>query len=216
RAHYEVCRRYNDQSYANALNILTERDALAIYDEVLLKVQSHYVHEPQWQRLVASGQTTMQVAVSEPLFVSRHLATTPVERLSALQRDVEQLVSAHPVTERRQASQLVQAVAAALHERYGLSSQSVILEFVSGAAAGLDEYSSFLTGGQMDELFSQIEGNFVGLGVELKTEPAGLSIVNVIASGPAYVRGIPNGDLIVAVHGKTPPHCPPAHFARLF
>ena len=43
RAHYEVCRRYNDPSFATALTTLTERDALAIYDEVLLKVQSHYV-----------------------------------------------------------------------------------------------------------------------------------------------------------------------------
>ena len=57
-----------------ALGTLTEREALAIYDEVLLKVQSHYVHEPQWQRLISSGQTSMQVAVTEPLFVARHLS----------------------------------------------------------------------------------------------------------------------------------------------
>src|SRR5207237_7466314 len=57
RAHYEVCRRYNDPSYNTALATLTERDAAAIYDEVLLKVQSHYVHEPQWQKIVISGQT---------------------------------------------------------------------------------------------------------------------------------------------------------------
>src|SRR4051794_14095692 len=93
RAHYEVCRRYNDPSYAAAMTTLTERDALAIYDEVLLKVQSHYVEEPKWQRVVANGQTTMQVAVTEPLFVARHLATSPVERLAALQREVEQIVT---------------------------------------------------------------------------------------------------------------------------
>ncbi|HMC09960.1 MAG TPA: S41 family peptidase, partial [Pirellulaceae bacterium] len=215
RAHYEVCRRYNDQSYGAALAALTERDALSIYDEVLLKVQSHYVHEPQWQRLVGSGQISMQVAVTEPLFVAKHLSATPVERLAALQRDVEQLVIARPVADRRQASQLVQTVAATLHERYGLPSQAVILEFVSGAAAALDEYSSFLTGGQMDELFSQIEGNFVGLGVELKTEPAGLSIVNVIPGGPAHVSGIRPGDLIVAVDGKTPAETAPDTLADM-
>jgi carboxyl-terminal processing protease len=57
----------------------------------------------------------------------------------------------------------------------------------------------------MDELFSQIEGNFVGLGVELKTEPGGLSIVNVIPGGPAHVGGIRPGDVIVSVDGKTSP-----------
>src|SRR5262245_31364274 len=205
RAHYEVCRRYNDQSYAVAITTLTERDALAIYDEILLKVQSHYVEEPKWQRLVTNGQTSMQVAVTEPLFVSRHLSTAPVHRLAALQREVEQLVAARPVADRRQSADLVRTVGATLRDHYGLSSQAVIMEFVSGAAAALDEYSSFLTGGQMDELFSQIEGNFVGLGVELKTEPTGLSIVNVIPGGPAYVGGIRPGDAIVAVDGKSPP-----------
>ena len=204
RAHYEVCRRYNDQSFATALGTLTEREALAIYDEILLKVQSHYVQEPQWQKLVSSGQTSIQVAVTEPLFVAKHLSTTPVDRLAALQRDVEQIVKARPVADRRQASQVVQTVATTLRERYGLPAQAVILEFVSGAAAALDEYSSFLTGGQMDELFSQIEGNFVGLGVELKTESAGLAIVNVIPGGPAYTGGVRVGDLIIAVDGKTP------------
>jgi carboxyl-terminal processing protease len=205
RAHYEVCRRYNDPSYNTALATLTERDAAAIYDEVLLKVQSHYVHEPQWQKIIISGQTCMQVAVTEPLFVSKNLASTPVDQLAALQRDVEKLVISRAVSDRRQASQLVQAVAATLRDRYGLPAQAVILEFVSGAAASLDEYSSFLTGGQMDELFSQIEGNFVGLGVELKTEPTGLSIVNVIPGGPAHTGGIRPGDFIVAVDGKTTP-----------
>ncbi len=215
RAHYEVCRRYNDQSYNTALATLTERDALAIYEEVLLKVQSHYVHEPQWQRLIGNGQTSMQVAVTEPLFVTKYMSTAPVEKLTALQRDVEQMIGSRSVADRRQASQLVQSVAANVRDRYGVPAQAVILEFVSGAAAALDEYSSFLTGGQMDELFSQIEGNFVGLGVELKTEPAGLSIVNVITGGPAHTGGIRTGDLIVAVDGKTPQDTSPDTLADM-
>jgi carboxyl-terminal processing protease len=215
RAHYEVCRRYNDQSYATALTKLTDRDALAIYDEILLKVQAHFVNEPQWQRLIASGQTSMQVAVTEPLFVSRHLATTPVERLASLQKDVEQLVSSRNCADRRQASELVLSVANSLRERYGVPSTAVIMEFVSGAAAALDEYSSFLTGGQMDELFSQIEGNFVGLGVELKTEKTGLAIISVIPGGPADQGGIKPGDAIVSVDGKTPAETSPDTLADM-
>lgn len=215
RAHYEVCRRYNDASFGSALATLSERDALAIYDEVLLKVQANFVHEPQWQKIVTNGQTSMQVAVTEPLFVARHLAATPVERLVDLQRDVHELVSSRPINERRQATELVSGVAAALRERYGVPANAVVLEFVSGAAAALDEYSSFLTGGQMDELFSQIEGNFVGLGVELKTEKTGLAIVSVIPGGPAHVGGMRGGDLIVAVDGKTPADTSPDTMADM-
>jgi carboxyl-terminal processing protease len=215
RAHYDVCRRYGDQSYLKALGTLSERDALAIYDEVLLKVQSHYVHEPQWQKLVESGLLNVKVAVSESPFVQRNLATAPVERLTALPDDAQKLAGTKPVADRRQAYALVQNVAYGLRDRYGLSPQAVVFEFTSGAAAALDEYSGFLTGGQMDEVFSQIEGNFVGLGVELKTEPAGLAIVNVISSGPAYLGGIRPGDCIIAVDGKTTADVSPDAMADL-
>jgi carboxyl-terminal processing protease len=55
----------------------------------------------------------------------------------------------------------------------------------------------------MDEVFSQIEGNFVGLGIELKTEPAGLLIVSLIPDGPAAVGGIQPGERITAVDGRS-------------
>ncbi len=215
RAHYEVCRRYNDPSFATSVSALSEREALAIYDEVLGKVQANFVHEPQWQRLITSGQTTMQVAVTEPLFVARHLATTPVERLAAIQKDVQELVAARPAGDRRQAAETVAAVSTTLRDRYGVPATAVIMEFVSGAAAALDEYSSFLTGSQMDELFSQIEGNFVGLGVELKTEKTGLAIVSVIPGGPAQNGGIQPGDRIIAVDDKSPADTAPDTLADM-
>lgn len=215
RAHYDVCRRYGDQSYLKALNSLSERDALAIYDEVLLKVQSHFVHEPQWQRIVDSGLLNVSVAVTETPFVDRNLSATTLDRLAAFREDAARLAGSKPIADRRQAYALVQSVAAGLRERYGIAPQAVIFEFTSGAAAALDEYSGFLTGGQMDEVFSQIEGNFVGLGVELKTEAAGLLIVNVIQSGPAYGGGIRQGDRIVAVDGKTTADVSPDTMADL-
>ncbi len=109
----------------------------------------------------------------------------------------------------------MQYVSTTLRDRYGVPATAVTLEFVSGAAAALDEYSSFLTGGQMDELFSQIEGNFVGLGVELKTEKTGLNIVSVIPGGPAHGGGIQAGDRIVAVDGKTPVETSPDTLADM-
>jgi carboxyl-terminal processing protease len=67
----------------------------------------------------------------------------------------------------------------------------------------LDPYSTFLTTGQLNEVYSQIEGNFVGLGVELKANEGSLLIVKVIAGSPAERGGIVSGDRIVAVDGRT-------------
>ncbi|MGE3781052.1 MAG: S41 family peptidase, partial [Pirellulaceae bacterium] len=52
-------------------------------------------------------------------------------------------------------------------------------------------------------VMSQIEGNFVGLGIELKSEPQALLIVNVITGGPADRAGLKGGDRIVQVAGQS-------------
>ncbi len=58
-------------------------------------------------------------------------------------------------------------------------------EFVCGAISALDPYSAFMSSNQYSETMSQIEGNFVGLGVELRTHPDHLEIVSVIPGGSA-------------------------------
>ncbi|MEM1305721.1 MAG: S41 family peptidase, partial [Planctomycetota bacterium] len=50
--------------------------------------------------------------------------------------------------------------------------------------------------------YSQIEGNFVGLGVELKADNGALLIVRVIPNSPAERAGIRGGDRITAVDGQ--------------
>ncbi len=39
-----------------------------------------------------------------------------------------------------------------------------MFEYTCGATGSLDEYSSYLTSDQLNDVYSQIEGNFVGLG----------------------------------------------------
>ena len=47
---------------------------------------------------------------------------------------------------------------------------AVALEFVYGACDALDDYTSYLTPDKLDDLYAMIDGNFVGLGIELKLE----------------------------------------------
>jgi carboxyl-terminal processing protease len=88
-------------------------------------------------------------------------------------------------------------------QRLAIPAQVFLLEFVCGAANGLDRYSTFLTAAQLDDLFSQIEGNFVGLGIELKGEEDALNVVNVITGSPAQKGGLKSGDRILGVDGRT-------------
>ena len=56
-----------------------------------------------------------------------------------------------------------------------------------------------MSSNQYSETMSQIEGNFVGLGVELRTHAKDLEIVSVIPGGSADTGGLVKGDRIIAV-----------------
>lgn len=204
RAHYDVCRRYSDSSFAATIDGLTQQDAIGVYDEVLLKINTHFVHQPNWQELFNRGRTSLEVALTEAPFIERNLAKLSPQEVASLKQELQRLAGAAVINDRRRAIDTVYSIAGNLQQKFGLRGQAVILEFTCGATGSLDDYSGFLTSSQMEEVFSQIEGNFVGLGVELKTEPSGLNIVNVISVGPAFEAGIRPGDRIVSVDGKTP------------
>ncbi len=91
----------------------------------------------------------------------------------------------------------------------GLTGTATVLEYLSGAVSTLDPYTRLLSPSQRDEMFSNIEGNFVGLGVELKTDEDCLPILSVIPGGPAEEAGIIAGEKIVAVDSARCDKCRP-------
>jgi len=203
KLHYDIGRRYNDSSFVRAVTTLTEREALLLYSEVLVKIQSHYVGEPDWNSLVRRGMSSLSVAGSEQGYANRHLRSKSKEQLAAFQQQLERWLSARAIRNRQDAIDAVSGAARQAQQQIGVVPAAVILEFACGAMGALDEYSSYLTGDQLNDVYSQIEGNFVGLGVELKATEGALLIVKVITGSPAQRSGLKPGDRIMAVDGKS-------------
>jgi carboxyl-terminal processing protease len=203
RSHYDITRRYGDDSYLRSLGTLTEREALKILAEVLEKVETHYVNKPNWTDVVRRGTLSLDVALTEEMFQKRHLAKVAADDVQHFRQEFAQTAATLAPRDAKQASECAAWAGKAAAQRLGISSSAVIMEYVCGAVASLDEYSSFLTSAQLEEVFSQIEGNFVGLGVELKSEEHALLVVNVITGGPADKGGLKAGDRIVSVDGQS-------------
>jgi len=203
RAHWDLGRRYKDSRFVKSLSTYTDRQLLDVYSEVLLKVHAHYVHEPDWRNLAGQGLLNLEVAARTPKFRETHMAGVDVARVASFLRDLRQAVETRPINTRHQAREMAAYAGKLAVERLNSTSQPFIMEFVCGALGSLDTYSSFLTASQLDEVMSQIEGNFVGLGIELKAEDKSLRIVNVIAGGPAAKGGLKTGEHIMQVDGKS-------------
>jgi carboxyl-terminal processing protease len=148
------------------------------------------------------GTRDLEVALYETDFVANNPMQVTDEKVTDFRRRLHNLTDNRYVRNRDELRDVVASAAHLARAELGLSPAVVILEFTAAAAGGLDEYSTFLTADQLTDLYSQIEGNFVGLGVELKAADNALLIVNVIHGSPAERSGIKAGDRLVAVAGK--------------
>lgn len=202
RQHFDVARRYADRSFRAALERLSPSATLDLYGEVLLKIHAHYVDTPRWQELLEAGTRSLAVALSESAFLEANSISAKPEQVSALLADLERLLAARPIQTRFEAREAVQAAAALAQRQIGAGQNAVVMEFLSGAVNTLDPYSTYLTPDQLSEVYSQIEGNFVGLGVELKAQNGALLILRVIPRSPASRGGLREGDRIVAIEGR--------------
>jgi carboxyl-terminal processing protease len=202
RLHHDVARRYNDASYRASLAQLSFGESLDLYSEVLLKIQSHYVDAPNWKEIVERGTNALEVALSEPAFLEGWQIRADAVALDRFRQEVRRILGPRVIQTRDDARTAVSLVAAMATQRLGAPQNSVVLEYTCGAANTLDHYSSYLTPGQLSDIYSQIEGNFVGLGIELKADNGSLLIVRVIPGSPAQKGGLRDGDRILAVDGQ--------------
>jgi carboxyl-terminal processing protease len=189
--HCDLTRRYRDNSFLASLKTVQLDKARNGFAEVLLKVQTHHYEEPNWQAIARQGIQHLEIALSDPLFLEHHKikpASTEMKNFLAHSR---QLIRERKHTRRLDLVETTQLIAQNGRDAIQLPVSATILEFTCGTAAALDKYSCYLTPHQLDETFAQIDGNFIGLGIELKTSPGRLEVIRVIPGGPASLGGDP-------------------------
>ncbi|MCG8450473.1 MAG: S41 family peptidase [Pirellulales bacterium] len=203
KLHYSLDRRYRDRSFRQSISSLSSQQSLSLLSELLQKTNTHYVNTPAWRNLGVRGTTAVEIALADHDFLKSNNLQVAPQQLASIRRQLYQLLSRQHIDNSRSLVAYVSEVARLLEARLRLRPTAAIMEFVSAAANGLDDYSAYLTSDQLREVYSQIEGNFVGLGVELKAEEGALLIVHVIPGSPAERAGIQAKDRIVAVDGKS-------------
>jgi carboxyl-terminal processing protease len=203
RIHFDFDRRYSDSSFTTSVDTTDPTAALNSYSEVLAKIQMHYVDEPNWADLASYGLTSLEVALMSDSFRERYIPRATEEQIRQAILATREKLSKVSVNSPQEATRVAQNTADWYQQSLNLKHQAAIYEFICGAISALDPYSAFMSKNQFSETMSQIEGNFVGLGVELRTHPDHLEIVSVIPDGSAALGGIVKGDRIIAVDGES-------------
>ncbi len=152
-----------------------------------------------FEPLVRHGLDNLEVALRDPVFLKANAPDAAAERVNRLREILRQYRANLVVPDRTAAVRMAQTCGELGRQAIGLASTAVLLEFTYGACDALDDFTSYLTPDKLEDLYAMIDGNFVGLGIELKLDKEGLRIIGVIRGGPAWEAGIKPGDQIVKV-----------------
>ncbi len=199
RLHYDVLRRCLDVSMHDNLKQASVQDALELYSEVLARLEMSYVDPLEMTQLVRGGTAYLEVALTEPKFINAFVSGQSPQSIEQFRTSIHRLTLARPVTNRFEARSIVASAAATAEKQIGMNPTITVMQFVFGAVGLLDPYSSFLSTTELSEVESQIEGNFVGLGIALKPHEVPLHVLSVIPNGPAMEAGLQPGDAIVEI-----------------
>ncbi len=203
-SHIQLRQRYADPSFRGELLSLPADRMDRVYRELLTKIEDHYVDAVSYVSLTQKGLDNLEVALRDPVFLEANLDGSDPEQVRALRttlRGWRNRVSVRSLYETRV---FVRRVTQLARRELQLDATPVLLEFTFGACDALDDYTACLTPDRLDDLYAVIEGEFVGLGVELRQdEQFGLVIVDVIEGGPAAEAAIQPGDRIVRIDDES-------------
>ena len=199
--HFKLHRRYTDTSFRQVLLPIPLAQAAELYDEVLERIQTNYVDPVPLEPLVRHGLDNLEVALRDPAFLQTNAPAVASERVSWLRETLRQYRANLAIPDRAAAVRMALACSELARQAIGTAGSPIVLEFTCGACDALDDFTSYLTPDKLEDLYAMIDGNFVGLGIELKVDKAGLRLIGVIRGGPAWEAGLQPGDVIVEVGG---------------
>lgn len=201
KIHFGIDRRYSDASYEQQLLRKTPSDALTLFEEIFDQVGNNYVDPVSATSFTAHGTESLYLALANEKFLARNLPQARTSDIAMVRRTLRENYWNRNV-EGGQARATVLEVCDLAKSRLGLTETAVILEYVFGGCNALDDYSTFLTPDRLGDLYGNIEGEFVGLGIEMQAENGrGMLLVNVLPDSPAAAGGMRAGEYIVAING---------------
>jgi C-terminal peptidase prc len=201
--------RYGDQSVAQHIRAVEPARAKTILTQTLQLIDENYYEEFDVKEILEKALLQLQ-AVTENPFVYHQFAVddrvlTPLqERIKSLLRDLPASDPCRPITSLTIAQSLCD-----LSEKAGLGASWPALELAYAFADSLDPYSYLLSPHQCSVMYDQLEGHYVGTGLDLIFTDQFPLVFDVVPDSPAQKCGIVPGDILIEADGvdcraKTP------------
>ena len=167
----------------------------------------HVERAPVWEMLaggldrVRTLLTTEDLRAALPELRDRGAAAQLVAEIDQLEAIIEQRGdNAGPEDIQLMVSRLERANKRTVR----LPEEAVLHEFGTGAAAALDEFSSFYWPDELEAFSRTAQGKFTGVGIQISlNDDLELYVVTPVFGTPAYKAGMKSGDVIREIDGHS-------------
>lgn len=203
RIHFGIDRRYSDRSFEDRLLSKGRAEALDLFEDILTRVQYEYVETVSVTRFIAHGTESLYMALKNDRFVAKNVKLGQEDGINRVRETLIKSYWNRRMESRTDARAAITSVCDICNRELGISATAVVFEYIFGGCNALDEYSNFLTPDRYKDLFGSIQGELVGIGIEMKSvKGRGMHLVNVLLDSPAYRGGLQPDDYIVAIDGR--------------
>ena len=200
---FGIDRRYTDKSFRSQLLGVSRSEAMRLFDEVLSSVQAKYVDPISVTEFTSHGTESLYLALNDDRFRDAHVPHHLRGRIAGFRNRLREEFWNRPVATRDAGRQLINHIADLAEQQLQVTGTAVVMEYIFGGCNVLDDYSGYLTPSRLNDLYGNIEGEFVGLGIEMRAEAGkGMLLVNVIPGGPAEQGGLNAAEYIVSIDGR--------------
>lgn len=202
RVHFAIDRRYTDRSFEERMVRQSRSESLDLMEDVLTRVQMEYVDEVRPTKFIAHGTESFYMALGNDRFLKANKLTARNDGVARLRQTLVKQYWNKRISSRLEARMVVSEICDAAQREAGIPASAVVMEYLFGGCNALDDYSNFLTPDRYNDLTGSINGEFVGIGIEMEAEKGkGMHLVNVLLDSPADEGGLRPGDHIVAING---------------
>ena len=197
---FSIERRYDDLSFRESLKTQPLENGLQLFSSVHQMIQSHYVETMDTTSIVAHGTESLWLALENEKFLENNLFGADPDRLKSLRHELHTRYWNKPVRGQYEATSLIREICKLSHDTVGLDPGPVCMEYAFGACNCLDDYSNVMTPGRLRDLFNNIDGQFVGVGIVMEADLGkGMKLRQVLPESPASEGGLKSGDLMVGI-----------------
>ncbi len=208
-----ISARYGNPVTVRVARSMSSSQALAMYREVSQQTDQRHLEPSSYDLRIRRGLRNLGLALENPTFTRALGVQVDSFRADGFRSTLSRLEDSMRVAGYSDAEVVVQAVMREAQTVPGLTASVVAFEFASATIDTLDKFSALEPsepgrGASLDleraekVRSAMLEGEIVGVGVEVKVHDDGLLIVRALRGGPAVEAGLQSGDIITAIDGR--------------